>query len=165
MSDVVTITGYEHEGFVFKREASNLFYWTAPVGPCSASLSFQEDEAQGWAWRVYSPTAGWVTCRTFYGTADKALADVVREMLELGIRPGTAAAVTPHAVQLDGAELGAVLAGLRLLQQRGCPDDLEDLATDAGLYDLPGDDFIDDLCEKLNGWNVSEDVEEDAETA
>ena len=55
-----------------------------------------------------------------------------------------------HMLDLDNAQIAAVLAGLRLLQKQGCPDALEDIATNGGEFDLPGDDFIDELCEKIN---------------
>lgn len=53
---------------------------------------------------------------------------------------------------LDDAQLAAILAGLRLLQQQGCPADLEEVATNCGRFGLPGNAFLDALCEQLNAW-------------
>ncbi len=50
----------------------------------------------------------------------------------------------------DDAERDAVLAALRLLQSRGCPEDLLDIATNSESHALLSDDGIDTLCERLN---------------
>ena len=53
---------------------------------------------------------------------------------------------------LDDAQAAAVLAGLRLLQRQGCPPDLVEVATDCGRFGLPGNAFLDALCERVNAW-------------
>ncbi len=65
---------------------------------------------------------------------------------------------------LDDAQLAAILAGLRLLQREGCPADLEEVATSCGRFGLPGDAFLDALCEQVNAgcgeisnWNTGVD--------
>jgi hypothetical protein len=52
---------------------------------------------------------------------------------------------------LNSQELAAVLAGLRMLQSHGCPEDLQDIATDGGKTAVLTEEQIDELCEKLNG--------------
>lgn len=75
-------------------------------------------------------------------------------------------------LNLDDAQVAAVLAGLRLLQRQGCPGDLEEVATSCGRFDLPGDGLIDALCEQVNAssgeianWNMGEDDGDGRETA
>lgn len=48
---------------------------------------------------------------------------------------------------LDDAQLAAILAGLRLLQQQGCPADLEEVATNCARFGLPCNAFLNALCE------------------
>jgi hypothetical protein len=86
------------------------------------------------------------------GCAPDPNARLAAEVTDAAERGGEAAAQAPAGnLDLDNAELAAVLAGLRMIQARGVPDDLEDVATDGGRCDLPSDEFIDDLCDKLNG--------------
>ena len=66
-------------------------------------------------------------------------------------------------LDLDDAQVAAVLAGLRLLQRQGCPGDLVEVATSCGRFGLPGDEFLDALCEQVNAdggaisnWNAGE---------
>jgi hypothetical protein len=50
----------------------------------------------------------------------------------------------------DDQETAIILAGLRLIQRQGVPDDLEDIATNFGAFDPLDDDDIDALCERIN---------------
>ncbi len=52
--------------------------------------------------------------------------------------------------ELDARELAAILAGLRIIQAQGVPDEIDDVATDGGAFDVLDDDDIDDLCERIN---------------
>lgn len=50
----------------------------------------------------------------------------------------------------DDAERDAMLAALRLLQSRGCPDELLDIATNGERHAILSPEAIDALCERLN---------------
>lgn len=57
---------------------------------------------------------------------------------------------------LDNVELATVLAGLRIIQRSGVPDDIEDVATCGGEFGVLGDDEIDALRERLNTGATSD---------
>jgi hypothetical protein len=60
--------------------------------------------------------------------------------------------------QFNSAELGAVLAGLRLLQlavdENSFPSGIHDIATNGGTAQVLSGDEIDDLCERINCGTV-----------
>lgn len=52
--------------------------------------------------------------------------------------------------KLDEAQIGIIMAGLRLIQRQGIPDDLMEVATNGFKFDPLDDDEIDALCEQIN---------------
>ncbi len=62
----------------------------------------------------------------------------------------TPAFIETPAFDFDDQDTAIVLAGLRLIQAQGVPNDLEDVATGGGEFEIMGDDAIDDLCERIN---------------
>jgi hypothetical protein len=60
-----------------------------------------------------------------------------------------------HSVMDERRMLGVILAGLRLLQSHGTTEPVEDIATNGGMYPLPTQEELDDLCVELNCKAVS----------
>jgi len=73
--------------------------------------------------------------------------DVWMEILTLDIDADRMAAPLPP---IDACERDAIVAGLRLLQSRGCPVELLDVATGGGSHLILADAVTDALCERLN---------------
>jgi hypothetical protein len=72
--------------------------------------------------------------------------DVWMEIHSLDIATERKASPLP----LDETERDAILAALRLLQARGCPAELLDIATNGDRHAIASDEAIDALCERLN---------------
>lgn len=89
------------------------------------------------------PVAGIAEC----DLPDLAEFDVWIEVHSVDISTGRQ--ITAQAT-FDEVERDAILAALRLLQARGCPAELLDIATNGESHAILSDDAIDVLCERLN---------------